>query len=230
MQLAWVDFETTGIVPRECAIIEAAITITDAQLRGITHHHFVIDPPSWCVARMDARGDGYVRGKVGYDEALWRELQAKPFSQVADRICELLKGRRLAGHCTHFEWGFLDVELQRCDLKIEGLLGDHRLLDLATLAYPLELRGEIENCSLWRICEALDVDFPKETRHRATSDIRATTECFRRLLQRGQVTNDIRAAIGRFRGLLQRGEVSYGAIEDGRGVGREEGTGAAEEA
>ncbi len=186
MQLAWVDFETTGIEPRECAVIEAAITITDAQLHEIERQYFLIDPPSWCVARMDARGDGYVRGKVGYSEGRWRELHAKPLGEHAERICGLLRGRRLAGHCTHFERAFLDVELRRCDLKLEGLLGTHRLLDLATLAYPMELRGEIKDCALWRICAALGVNFPRETQHRATSDISVTIECFRILLQRGE--------------------------------------------
>lgn len=191
MELVWLDFETTGLDPDACAVIEAGVIVTTARLEPLSHHHFIIEPPAWCVARMDARSDDYVRTRVGYSEERWRELQARPFAEHAPALVELLKGRRLAGHCTHFERDFLKVELKRCDLHLHGLLGTHRLLSLESLADPLLVRGAIEDCALWRICEALDVEFEQERAHSAPYDIRATLECARALRELHRVPRNI---------------------------------------
>ncbi len=183
MDLIWIDLETTGLDAKVDAIIEAAVIITTPQLEPLAHHHFIIDPPIEAAAHMDARDDDFVRRRVGYSEERWRDLRARPFADVADDLVALLKGRRLAGHVTHFERDFLTAELDRVGVTLSRVLGTFRLLDLASLAYPLVAGGWIGESALWRICTALDVEYDSDRAHSAYYDIRLTLECARRLVR-----------------------------------------------
>lgn len=183
MNLFWLDVETTGLAVDSSAIIEFAVILTDPRLREISRHEWLVMPAQHYINAMDRRDKArFVRDRVGFNEAAWLRGGAVSFGEILPTLCDLARGCKLAGHCVGFDKDFFEDEAARGGVELRRILGTHRTLDTASLAYPMITAGRIPDAALWRLCEWFGV--PNMNPHRAMSDVEATLGVARHLLRR----------------------------------------------
>ncbi len=151
------DTETTGLeVAQGHRVIEvAAVELLDRRLTG-RHFHRYVNP-------QRSIDEGALRVH-GLDEAF---LADKPtFAQIADELCDFLRGGQLVIHNAPFDVGFLAAEFALLGVEVGGGVLDD-VVD--TLALARELHPGKRN-SLDALCERYAVDNSGRQLHGALLD------------------------------------------------------------
>lgn len=160
-----VDIETTGLNPTDTILEVAAINLA-------TGREFYLAP--WL--ERGALGNASFKAlqiNRYFERGVWEEQRsATDTIRWYAELRAMLNENTFAGSNPTFDSAFLKRPV--------GEVWHHRLLDLSAYAAgvlgtpPNELQG------LRDVCEALDV--VNEDPHSAMGDVRATAECFRRLI------------------------------------------------
>lgn len=174
-ELLWIDTETTGRSPSVNQIVEVAIAITDLDGRALLEPRGVLvaiepwstnDPQAIAIHGIDWRTPEFKRA-------------AKSLRDVTERVSARIEGRRVAGHNVSFDVGFIRASAERSGLPVRPEL-DAPTLDTLTMARSLKKRGllRVDSCSLIALRAHFGLG---HTAHRATGDVAATIEIYRRL-------------------------------------------------
>ncbi len=174
-ELLWIDTETTGRSARVNQIVEVAIAITDLDGRVLLEPRGVLVAiESWSI------NDRETIAIHGID---WRTPEfkraAKSLREVTERVIARIEGRRVAGHNVAFDVGFIRASAERAGLPVRPEL-TAPTLDTLTMARALKKRGllRVDSCSLVALRAHFGVG---HTAHRATGDVAATIDIYRRL-------------------------------------------------
>lgn len=174
-ELAWIDTETTGKSPALHQVIELAVAITDLEgnvLRAPAGVLVALEP--WSARDLSA---------IAVHHIDWRKpgfaTRAQPMKDVLERAFARLAGRRIAGHNVSFDVGFLKASAQRCGIATAAELAAPTL-DTLPLARELKKRGllRVDSCGLGALRAHFGVGHEA---HRATGDVAANIEIYRRL-------------------------------------------------
>lgn len=174
-ELLWIDTETTGRSAHLNQIVEVAVAITDQDGRVLLEPKGVlvaIEP--WSKNELET---------IAIHGIDWRKPEfkraAKSLREVIERVSARVEGRRIAGHNVAFDVGFVKASAERAGLPVRPEL-DAPTLDTLTLARSLKKRGllRVDSCSLVALRAHFGVG---HTAHRATGDVAATIEIYRRL-------------------------------------------------
>lgn len=174
--LAFVDVETTGLDERRHELLELAVLRVDPDSLVIEQEYSTrVRPEHPETATREAIAVN------GYRPELWSG--APSLADALSGASPLLEGAMLAGHGVGFDHRFLVAGYQRARLPLR--LGYYHLLDTASLAWPLLVRGEIESLSLDAVCRALGIE--RTHPHRALADARCSLAVARAMLARFRV-------------------------------------------
>lgn len=171
--LAFVDVETTGLDHLKHELLELAVIRVDPYSMVIEEEYSTLvrpEHPETATAEAIAIN--------GYTPEAWADAPGLIYA-LAD-AAPLLEGTMLAGHGVGFDHRFLVAGYQLARLPLR--LGDYHLLDTASLAWPLLVRGEIDSLSLDAVCRALGIERPHP--HRALADARCSLAVARAMLAR----------------------------------------------
>ncbi|HSJ10049.1 MAG TPA: exonuclease domain-containing protein [Longimicrobiales bacterium] len=100
---------------------------------------------------------------------------APRFADVAQHVARVLGGAVFVAHNAGFDWNFVGAEMDRAGVPVTGRT-------LCTVRLARKVVPELRSRSLDSLTGFFNI--PVEGRHRAYGDARATTELFRRLLDR----------------------------------------------
>jgi DNA polymerase III subunit epsilon len=172
----------------EADLRELEFAIVDVETTGGSwgHGHRVTE-----IAAQRVRGDGTVldgfRALVNperpippYISALtnitWEMVRDAPrFCEVAAEVGRVLGGAVFVAHNAAFDWRFVSAELERAGVPLTGK-------SLCTVRLARKVVPELKSRSLDSLTYFFNIHV--EQRHRAWDDVVATTDVFRRLLDR----------------------------------------------
>lgn len=100
---------------------------------------------------------------------------APRFADVAPDVARVLRNAVFVAHNAGFDWNFVGAEMDRAGVPLSGST-------LCTVRLARKVVPELRSRSLDSLTGFFNI--PIEARHRAYGDARATTELFRRLLDR----------------------------------------------
>ncbi len=138
--LAFIDVETTGLVPGYHEMIDIGIVMTD--LDGSEKDSLFIR----ILPQHPERTEEDARAVNAFDEQRWRELGALPVSRAIDRIVSFHKkvaGEKsvlMVAYNSHFDAAFLDHLFRARDRSWRELY-HYFILDLPSMAWSLGHRG-----------------------------------------------------------------------------------------
>lgn len=178
------DVETTGLAPTRCAIRELAFII---DIDGVEER-------SGCLRSRPSGGD-YIDDKAMAKLRVDMEAVANhPLSQMElhTELC-LILGQHvnqynktdkfsIVAYNGNFDIGFLQCLFKKCGDKYYGSWFNHKLIDPLMLIRAFEMAGKIDklpNHKLVTVCEYFNIPI---TAHDAMSDIEATKELTKILL------------------------------------------------
>lgn len=167
--LAFVDVETTGLVPVVHEIIEIGVIRVTAQLEELDWAEVQVKPSHPETADPEAlqvNGRGPPWG--GYELA-----------EALEEVRPYLVGADMAGHFVEFDRAHLRAGWASAGVA-EPQMGKHTL-DTVSLAWPLLSRGLIQSRSLRAICTYLGIS--NDGAHSALVDARRSLEVARRLMR-----------------------------------------------
>lgn len=169
--LAFVDTETSGLVPGTHRVIEVATILTDLHGNEVARYDDRIEvPPDHEVSPEAARINGY-------DPAVWART-ARPFSEYAAFLKRFVPYGHVAipvGHNVGFDRRMLEAHYGGAFFPLS-----YHVIDTVSLAAVLRAAGVIdaENLKLGTVCAALGIENRAE--HRAMGDCEAARGIFRR--------------------------------------------------
>ena len=138
--LAFVDVETTGLIPGHHEMIDIGIVMTDLDGSELGELFVRIQP------QHPQRTDEGARAVNAFDEDRWRDLQALP---TVDAIAQILtfhkdiagdKNVLMVAFNSHFDTAFLD-HLFRSQERSWRELYHYFVLDLPSMAWSLGIHG-----------------------------------------------------------------------------------------
>ena len=138
--LAFVDVETTGLIPGHHEMIDIGIVITDLDGTQLDELFVRIQPE-----HPDRTSEG-ARAVNAFDENRWRELGALSVGDAIDQIVRFHKntgGDRnimMVAFNSHFDASFLDHLFRSRDRSWRELY-HYFILDLPSMAWSLGIRG-----------------------------------------------------------------------------------------
>jgi DNA polymerase III subunit epsilon len=180
--------DCAGGLAEETPLRALEYAIVDVETTGGSHArgHRITE-----IAAVRVRGDGSVvdeyRSLVNPDRPIptfishltnitWDMVRDAPrFGDVAGAVAGVLRGAVFVAHNAGFDWRFVGAELERAGIAISGRT-------LCTVQLARRVVPEIRSRSLDSLSWFFDI--PNAARHRAWGDALATTELFRRLLDR----------------------------------------------
>jgi len=169
--ILFLDFEMTGLEPQLHEIIEVAALLVDSADFSITSSYYTKVKPT----HIDT-ADPEALKIIDYSPQNWQD--ALPLRQALLDLSALAPDCILAGFGIQNEWNFLLAALEREHLPY---FFNHNLLEVWTLAYVHFIHNsEVSHIGLSNVCRLLDIPLQ---RHRPDSDIRATYEAFKYLIQ-----------------------------------------------
>lgn len=162
MEYAIVDIETTGGYAARHGITEIAILIHDGQAI-IDRFESLINPQQIIPTAIQAL--------TGIDDAM--VANAPLFTEVADKIHELLENRIFVAHNVNFDYSFVKHHLHAAGFEL-------RAPKLCTVRLSRKLFPGLPSYSLGKLTHTLKI--PLNNRHRAFGDAMATSILFEQLL------------------------------------------------
>lgn len=158
--LCFLDTETTGLNAADCEILSIAI-------RTVTCDGAVFDWEALVMPAHPEKIHPKAKEVNGFDEEVWRQQGAKPFSAIAEVVKSRLDDVIIAGWNPKFDCDFLNEEFKR--LGIETRYGYHAI-DGTALAWEHLVPLGLGSVSLVNVCKFLRVDFPAKA-HSAMGDV-----------------------------------------------------------
>ncbi|MBS1773117.1 MAG: GIY-YIG nuclease family protein [Bacteroidetes bacterium] len=163
MLYAIVDIETTGSYASANGITEIAIAIHDG--KEIVHFYETLINPN-------AQIPYFIQKLTGINNDM--VASAPSFSEVAEQIHELLRGKVFVAHNVNFDYSFLKYQLEAA-----GYTMDAR--KLCTIRMARKILPGMRSYSLGKLCHQLGINLTNH--HRAGGDALATAHLFTMLLQ-----------------------------------------------
>jgi DNA polymerase-3 subunit epsilon len=160
---AIVDIETTGGYAAANGIIEISIQLFDGEQVVETFETLV--NPYQAIPR-------YIQGFTGISNEMVQD--APSFTDVAQKVFELLQGTVFVAHNVNFDYSFVKNHLEACGYTLN-------LKKLCTVRLARQVFPGYPSYSLGNICHSLGIAL--ENRHRAGGDAAATVTLFKLLLQ-----------------------------------------------
>ncbi len=138
--LAFVDVETTGLIPGFHEMIDIGVVMTDLDGAEVGELFIRIQPD------FPERTDDGARAVNAFDEQRWRQLEALSGEAAADRLVEFTNktaGERqvlMVAYNSHFDTAFLD-HLFRSQNRSWRELYHYFVLDIPSMAWSRGIRG-----------------------------------------------------------------------------------------
>lgn len=170
--LAFVDLETTGIIPAENEIIEIAyVIVSQKTLKVQKERVFQVKP------KHIETADPLSLKIIDYNNRDWSKAISQ--KQAMKNFARDAKGAILVGQNVSMDWAFLRKAFS--EEKIEDPLQYHRL-DVMSMAF-LVLKSEkaLHRYSLKELTEFFHIKVGKE--HTALDDAKATYEVYKKLIK-----------------------------------------------
>lgn len=161
---AIVDVETTGNHKGADRIIEIAIIISDGT-KVIDEFQSLVNPEK-SINPFVEKLTGIYQGMVAH---------APKFPEIADRVFEMLHGKKFVAHNVSFDYALVEGELAACGIGFDAPQID-------TITFAKRIFQGLQSYSLGNLCDAIGV--PHGDRHRAYGDTLATAQLFHMLLER----------------------------------------------
>ncbi len=162
---AIVDIETTGGHASANGITEIAIYVHDGE-RTVQHFTTLINPGKPVPA--------FITALTGISNAML--ATAPPFSEVAQKIYELLEDNIFVAHNVNFDHSFIYHHLQKHGYELN-------VKKLCTVRLGRKTFPGLPSYSLGKLCRSLGINV--DNRHRADGDARATEILFDKILNEG---------------------------------------------
>jgi DNA polymerase-3 subunit epsilon len=159
-----VDIETTGNGFKGQKISEISIFLFDGK-KVIEEYTTLVNP--------EQNIPPFITNLTGITNAMVRN--APKFYEVAKKIAEITKDTIFVAHNVNFDYNIIQAEFK-------SLGFDFKRKKLCTVRLSRKILPGLNSYSLGNICT--DEKIPINGRHRAKGDAEATTELFRRLLER----------------------------------------------
>jgi oligoribonuclease (3'-5' exoribonuclease) len=168
--LLFIDLEMTGLDVPIHEIVEVAALLVNQSDFSIQNSYYTKVIPQ----HIETASPRSLK-VINYSPSAWQD--AIPLRQTLQELSQFAPNAILVGWSVQNEWDFLVTALEREDLPI---FFDYHLLEVWTLAYhKLRHHPDITKLDITATCRVLDI--PVE-RHKPDSDIRATYEIFRKLI------------------------------------------------
>jgi DNA polymerase-3 subunit epsilon len=159
-----VDIETTGNGYKGQKITEISIFVFDGK-KVLDEYTTLVNPEQNIPA--------FITNLTGITNAMVRN--APKFYEVAKKIEEITKDTIFVAHNVNFDYNIIQAEFK-------SLGFDFKRKKLCTVRLTRKIVPGLKSYSLGNIC--VDENIPINGRHRAKGDAEATTELFRRLIER----------------------------------------------
>jgi len=168
---AIVDIETTGSYAANNGITELAIVLHDGN-KTIDRFETLINP--------QVPIPQYIQVLTGINPAM---LETAPlFSDIAERVHDMLKDAVFVAHHVNFDYSFVKHQLETCGFELDTK-------KLCTVRLSRKVFPGLSGYSLGKICR--DLEIPIFNRHRAGGDADATAILFQKIL-----SQDSQGAVG----------------------------------
>jgi len=176
--LAFIDLETTGLNPTKQEIIELGCVVVEqvpekgrgATLKVISELDLKIKPEHLENAEPEALRIN------GYNDADW--LFAVSLEQAMKALVEKTDGAIMISHNITFDWSFLQYAFAKT--KLQNKMSPVRL-DLMSMAFAkLYHKEEVQRFNLKALGDYFGIK--NENAHTAMSDIKASIEIYKKLL------------------------------------------------
>ncbi len=161
--LAFVDLETTGASTTRDRITEIGIVLVDEH--GVREWSQLVHPQT--------RIPNFIEQMTGITNAM--VANAPPFSEVATKVDELLKGRLFIAHNARFDYGFLKNEFKRMGLTFQPSV-------LCTVKLSRKFYPEYRHHNLDSLIERHNLK--AKDRHRALADAQLIHQFWMHLSER----------------------------------------------
>lgn len=170
--LSFIDIETTGLNLMQHEIIEIGCIVTDASLNIIEEFELKIK------AEHIETADPISLKINHYDPDKWEG--AISLKEAIKILADKTEDSTMVGHNISFDSAFLDKAFYETGIKKKFF--HYHLLDTISIAFAkLHDREDIEKLSLHELCTYFDIK--NEHEHSALSDIRATYELYKKLME-----------------------------------------------
>ena len=164
MNYTVVDIETTGNGYKGQKITEISIFVFDGK-KVLDEYTTLVNPEQNIPA--------FITNLTGITNAMVRN--APKFYEVAKKVEEITKDTIFVAHNVNFDYNIIQAEFK-------SLGFDFKRKKLCTVRLTRKIVPGLKSYSLGNIC--VDESIPINGRHRAKGDAEATTELFRRLIER----------------------------------------------
>lgn len=172
--LAFIDFETTGLDRNNDEIIEIGIVLVDAQTFNITEKYQTLVKPK----HSSANGATHIHG---IDDSMLTD--APKFEEIAPTIIQLLNGRSIVGHnVIKFDLQYLNNALAPFNTSIS----ESDCIDTLNIAREFLPAGSKKLVDLARL-----YSIPLSNAHSALADTEATVGLLYKLLENPAVKQKI---------------------------------------
>ncbi len=176
--LAFIDLETTGLLPNKHEIIEIGCVLARQKFSesGVLELEYV-DEFEYKVKPMHIETADPIGLNInGYDEKDW--IFAVGLKEAIEATASKVKNTIMVGHNVAFDFAFLEKAFE--ETGIQNPMHYHKL-DTISIAYAkLHNHKEVEKFSLRALCDYLGIE--NKRAHSALSDARATYEIFQKLI------------------------------------------------
>lgn len=167
------DVETTGLRAKDgdriCEI--AAVEMIDYVPTGVEFHEY-INP----TIPMPAKAEEI----HGLSDAFLKDKQL--FDAVAQKWVDFIGSDRLVAHNAMFDFGFVNAELERCDLQAMSF---ERMIDTVAIA---RRKFPGSDNSLDALCKRFGIDLSARTKHNALLDTQLLADVYVELIGARQTT------------------------------------------
>jgi DNA polymerase III subunit epsilon len=169
--LVWADCETSHLNESQGEILEIAVVRTDARTleeKGFLHKYIFPSMP------LDPKAIEI----NGYSYEKWKSCGAVPaFGSIVNDLNQLLVDATPAGQNPGFDVRFIKEAYRREGTEMPRM--DYHIVDLAVLAWPMQLAGLVPSVSLRYTAPFFGLG---EQTHTALEDIRQTIAAYKRLV------------------------------------------------
>lgn len=159
-----IDIETTGNGVKGQKITEISIFVFDGN-KIVDEFTTLVNP--------EQNIPPFITNLTGITNAMVR--YAPKFHEIAKKVEELTRGAIFVAHNVNFDYTIIQAEFKRLGVNFKRK-------KLCTVRLSRKIMPGLRSYSLGNIC--IDEKIPINGRHRAKGDAEATTELFRRLIER----------------------------------------------